>query len=114
MIALDGHTTVTRDWLSGVLDRYRSADDVFCDAFLRGVIFTGASDRSNITILPDAWQLLISLGTTWTDTLNLADAGEIPKPGPYIASDQVLLEIFRLYDDTQGAFMNSVVLHEHE
>ena len=114
VIALDGHTTVTSMWLCRELDRYRSADDVFCDAFLTGVILTGASDPCGITISPDAWQLLGSLGTTWAEVLRFVDTGHFPKPGPYVASDGVLLEIFRLYDDTQGAFMSSVVLREEE
>lgn len=112
MIALEGRTKVTKDWLCGELERYRSTDDVFCDDFLSGVIFAGAVINSKPDISPDAYQLLKSLGTKWMEVPSFLDVGNNLLPGPYLACNQVLLEVFRLYDDTQGAFMNSIVLRE--
>ena len=111
MIALGGRTTVTKDWLCQELERFRSADDVFFDGFLHGVIFMGARDNAESQITPDARQMLESMGTNWIETPEAMNGREVPKPGPYLATQQDLLEIFRLYDDVQGAFMSSVILH---
>ena len=110
MIWLGGQVKVTRDWLQQIIETYQSSDDVFCETFLGGVIFTGSSGKDNVEILPDAVQLLQSWGTTWTEVLDVDSKGNIPLPGPYLALGGHLLEIFRLYDDTHGAFMSAIVL----
>ncbi len=111
VIPLDGLDRVTKTWLQQVIETYRSGDDVFCDDFLDGVIFIG--NESTIDFSHDASDLLKSPGTTWIEFWNANSAGDAPPPGPYLTFEQHLLEVFRLYDDIQGAFMSGIVLREH-
>lgn len=110
VIWLEGQVKVTRDWLQQIIETYRSSDDVFCETFLGGVVFTGSSGKNNVEILPDAVQLLQSWGTVWTEVLDIDSTGTVPLPGPYLALGGHLFEIFRLYDDTHSAFMSAIVL----
>ena len=93
-----------------VLEAYRSADDVFRDDFLNVVIFTGVT---NGDISRAARKLLESLGTNWIETLDSDGADDIPPPGPYVTAGQHLLEVFRLYNDVQGAFMHGLIPASH-
>ena len=93
-----------------VLEAYRSADDVFCDDFLNGVIFTGVT---NGHISQAARKLLESLGNSWIETIDTGGADDIPPPGPYVTAEQHLLEVFRLYNDGQGAFMHGLIPASH-
>ena len=95
------------DFIEKELARYRSVDDVFRGEFLGGVIFTNVDAGFEVT--PEATELLKSLGTTWVEVLNNGNTKDTPAPGPYITYEGQLLEVFRLYDDTQGAFVTSVV-----
>lgn len=81
---------------------YRSADDVFCDAFMRGMVFTQGPHKSKIS--PEAYDYMKSLGTTWTAITPAA-----PNPGPYLVCRGKLFEAYRLYDDTQGAFFTGIL-----
>lgn len=63
VIRLEGQVKVTSNWLQQIIETYRSSDDVFCETFLGGVVFTGSSGKNNVEILPDAVQLLQSWGT---------------------------------------------------
>ena len=96
-------------WLARILEFYRATDDVFRDDFLSGVIFTGMMSGKCVDVSPAANQLLESLGNSWIETLDTDNIDEIPPPAPYVTAGRHLLEIFRLYDDNQGAFMNGLV-----
>lgn len=113
MIPLDRNSHITEIWLRQVLETYRSKDDVFRDDFLSGVIFTGVTSGTSLDISPAANKLLKSLGNNWVDTLDIDGADDIPPPGPYVTARQHLLEVFRLYDDVQGAFMNVLTPTPH-
>lgn len=95
------------DFIKKKLATYRSVDDVFRKEFLSGVIFTEVDAGFEVT--PEAIDLLKSLGTTWVEVLEYGATKDTPAPGPYITYERQLLEVFRLYDDTQGAFVTSVV-----
>ena len=105
MIPLDCRGHVTEAWLRQTIETYRSEDDVFRDDFLKGVIFSGVTSGSNPDISPVANELLESLGTSWIEIRDVNEGDDTPLPGPYVAAEHHLLEIFRLYDDHQGAFM---------
>ena len=113
MLPLDCNGHVTEIWLRKALETYRRTDDVFCDDFLSGVIFTGVAGGTSPEISPAANELLESLGMSWSDILHPDDEDETPPPGPYVAVGQQLLEIFRLYEDVQGAFMNGLISTSH-
>ena len=73
------------------------------------VIFTGGMRGASLDVCPAAHELLESLGTRWIEELDADGACDIPPPGPYVAAERRLLEVFRLHDDVQGAFMQSLV-----
>ncbi|KAL8713801.1 MAG: hypothetical protein Q9225_006711 [Loekoesia sp. 1 TL-2023] len=107
VIDVGNENWITEDWIRQKLENYRSADDVFCDEFLDGVILIGGTTL--LTISRDASHYLKSLGTTWVEISDLHAAAPTPGPGPYLASGGQLLEVHRLYDDTQGAFIAGIV-----
>lgn len=97
---------ITKSWIQQKLQSYRSADDVFRDEFLNGVIFTGGTE--SLQVSPEASDHLASLGTVWTEIEN-DETVDRPSPGPYLASERQLWEARRLYDDMQGAFMTGII-----
>ena len=109
VIPLGCHGCVTETWLRQTIENYRSNDDVFRDDFLEGVIFSGVTSGSSLDISPGANELLESLGTSWVEIFDVNDGDDSPLPGPYVTAGNHLLEIFRLYDDLQGAFMNGFI-----
>ena len=113
MILLGPETqTITETWLREILAAYRSTDDVFRDEFLGGVIFTRLRylpRLPNLELTPSALKLLESLGTKWFETMENDFAHNLPPPGPYRVARQWLREIVKLYDDTQGAFIQSLI-----
>lgn len=88
-------------------------DDVFRDNFLNGVIFIGVPSGTSPDISPAAYKLLESLGSRCVEPFDTDGADETPPPGPYVTAEQYLLEIFRIYDDVQGAFMNGIIPKPH-
>ena len=113
VFSLGANNRITETWLRQALETYRSTDDVFLDDFLAGVIFTAVTGGTSVTISPAANKLLESLGTCWVETLDTDSKDDTPPPGPYVAAGQQLSEIFRLYDDFQGAFMNGLIPTPH-
>lgn len=97
---------VKEDWLKKIIAKYEESDDVFHNQFLSGVIFTGSP---NLIVTAGARALLKSMGTVWIATQDITKSKAVPLPGPYFMFSQYLFEIRRLYDDSQGAFMTSVV-----
>ena len=98
---------VSEEWLRKTIENYKTIDDVFRNEFLTGVIF--AAKRAELEVTATAQNLLRSLGNGWIEIhdLNLVDS--VPAPGPYMTNGRELLEVFRLYDDTQGAFMTGLI-----
>lgn len=90
-------------------DSWRSQDDVFRDDFLCGLAFTGVERKEDLKIDQDAQTFLTSLGVCWTDVFSSKNSGAVPLPGPYLVSSGHFLEIRRLYSDTHGAFITSLV-----
>ncbi|KAL9631985.1 MAG: hypothetical protein Q9164_005592 [Protoblastenia rupestris] len=113
VIFLDQRThKVTETWLRKTLAAYRSTDDVFQDDFLSGVIFTRVKSppsSPSLDISPSAYKLLESLGTKWLETIDNGFADDLPSAGPYFVARHKLREIVRLYDDVQGAFIQSLI-----
>lgn len=109
VLSLTDGPRVTKTWLKDYINRYRSNDDVFCDAFLGGIAFTGIENREDLEITPDAQQHLDALGINWIEVFGTEDSNVIPPSGPYLISGRHLLEVRRLYDDTHHAFMASLI-----
>ena len=113
VIPVGPNRRISETWLRQALESYRSTDDVFRDDFLTGVIFTSVTGGTSVTIFPAAKKLLESLGTCWVEMLDTDSKDDTPPPGPYVAAGQQLSEIFRLYDDVQGAFVNGLIPTPH-
>ncbi|KAL9003825.1 MAG: hypothetical protein Q9188_003326 [Gyalolechia gomerana] len=95
-------TWITEDWLRQKVVSYRAADDVSCDAFMKGVRFTNATKKSKIS--PEASEYMKSLGNIWVEMTTAA-----PSPGPYLVLGGQLFRVYRLNDDTQGASVTGIL-----
>ena len=113
VIHCDQDNPITDTWLRQTIESYSAADDVFRYDFLKVVIFIGVKVGARVDISPAACQLLDELGNRWHRTFEMDVIDEAPPPGPYLAAGQSLLEIFRLYDDVQGAFINGLIPTSH-
>ena len=92
------------------LKSYLTSDDVFSIALFLGAIFTRSLTAGYVNIGPDVLELLESMGNLWGVIHYVNSAASGPLPGPYLVVKGRLFEIFRLYDDTHGAFMSATVL----
>jgi hypothetical protein len=102
----DDCTYVEEEWLKDIITKYEKLDDVFRIDFLSGVIFTG-SPKFELT--PGAYKLLQSLGTRWIEVADTANPVSIPPPGVYYVIDKQLHDIWKLYEDSHGAFLTALV-----
>jgi hypothetical protein len=103
---------VTAELLQSIIEEYVSTDDVFRHEFLQGVVFEGASGKGvDDLVTPDAVNFLQSFGTQWIEIANNSNPA---RPGPYLAFHQKLMEVYRLYDDIQRAFLTSFIPGEGE
>lgn len=98
-----GSSTVTVTWLQRCLDSARG-DDVFRDAFLTGVLFVFAGGSGH-AITDEARELLKSLGTVWLETCVYSHGF---RQGPHVTRNRGFAPVYRLYDDTHGAFLHSM------
>jgi hypothetical protein len=97
---------VEEDWLKDIIAKYEDVDDGFRVDFLSGVIFTGSA---KIEFSPGANKLLQSLGTRWIEVADTANSASSPPPGIYYVIDKQLHDIWRLYEDSHGAFLTALV-----
>jgi hypothetical protein len=104
----DDCTCVEEGWLKNIIAKYEKLDDVFRVDFLCGVIFTGSP---KIEFTPGAYKLLQSLGTRWIEVADTytANPASNPPPGIYYVIDKQLHAIWRLYEDSRGAFLTALV-----
>ena len=94
-------------WLRQTISDYEAKDDVFRKEFLGGVLFTGSP---HVAITSGANDFLHSLGVSWIE-IHILEASLVPAPlpGPYYVVNQQISEIWRLYNDVQGAFLTSLI-----
>lgn len=102
----DGCACVEEDWLRDTIVQYEKLDDGFRIEFLGGVVFTGSP---KVKFSPGAHKLLQSLGTRWIEVADAANSTSSPPPGPYYVVDTQLHDIWRLYEDSHGAFLTAFV-----
>lgn len=94
---------ITESWMQESVQKYKSTDDVFHEAFLSGVIFHGASE--DVEIADNAQDFLSKLGTQWIQYMPPTSPAQNLLPGPYVLVGNRLRDVWRLFDDTNGAFM---------
>lgn len=111
VVQCDETSTIGRDWLEKYLRNADKHDDVFCPAFIQGLIFisgnnSNASTRTQLT--QEARAHLKTIGNQW---LQISSADELPKgvdPGVYYLSGLKLKRVFRLYDDVNKVFLTTL------
>lgn len=111
MISLETGQTVTEAFLSTEIEKYKCMDDVFHVRFLQGVVFTfhGPQTRcaADKLISPGAIALLKSSNCEWMELHVTKNHTCPPTKGIYIAAEKKLFQVYRAYDDVQGAFLES-------
>ena len=100
---------LTRAFLLQKVDEFVERDDVFSTAFLRGLILLCDSSAPKPPE-SDVQDLLVSLGNLWYEVISAADDHRDLKQGVYVASGRCLYEVYRLYDDSHGAFTQTFTL----
>jgi hypothetical protein len=94
---IDDH--VLKTWRSETLDR----DDVFHPDFLKEVVFSGVG-KSDVVITADAQTAFSDWKTSKISFLST----HLLSDGPYYIDRGVLYTVWRVYEDRQLAFMQSL------
>lgn len=102
----DDCVSIEEDWLREAIARYEEVDDVFRKEFLSGVMFTASSSKIDIT--NGATKMLHAVGASWIGIIDTSTSSNPPQ-GPYYVLGKELHEIWQLHDDSQGAFLTSLV-----
>jgi hypothetical protein len=92
-------------WLQTYIHRQKQVDDVFDAAFLNGIIFTGSKEPQGL-VAAQLRELLDMWGTAWSKHM-VEDSPKQPCPGLYVWKNNALWNVYRMYDDFNGAFMAS-------
>lgn len=103
VIDLHGRGSVSEDWLRSQLNIF-FLDDVFDSSFLHRIVFIGAPSTGT-SVEADAEALLDQVGTIWRRFLPT----EHLHVGPHVIFNGQFSEVWRLYDDHQGAFVTPVL-----
>ena len=102
----EGCKCVEENWVRDTVAEYEKVDDVFRTEFLSDVMFTCSS---KVEDTPGASIFLHSQGTTiWIEVTdsNLASS---PPPEFYHIIEKKLHDIWKLYKNSQGAFLTALV-----
>lgn len=106
----EGRDSVEEDWLREKIAKFKRDDDVFRTEFLSGVIFTASTPFSLSTAVGEV--LRSEFGTTLIETVVSSESDARPEPSPYYLHDGQVFSIWKLCDDTQGAFLTGLVPEE--
>jgi Amidase len=98
-----------KDDLQSFIADARDSDDVFQESFLQHVLFLSKVTNRPISLGEGVETLLQSYGNERIDLLYLKDdiVDALPT-GPYVAHQKHLWQPWRIYSDTQSAFMVSL------
>jgi hypothetical protein len=94
--------------LSTIVDSYLQGDDVFSRSFLEHIYLL--TDRQSEPLkLDHSYSTILEDWGTQSVHVVRADANESPRGGPYFASNKGLRQAWRLFGDTNGAFIFPLV-----
>ncbi|PMD16757.1 amidase signature enzyme [Hyaloscypha hepaticicola] len=82
-------TCVEEEWLKDIIVKFEKLDD--------------------IELTPRSYKLLQSLCTRWMEVADTANPVSSPPPGVYYVIDKQLHDIWKLYEDSHGAFLTALV-----
>lgn len=106
----EGRDSVEEEWLREKIAKFKQDDDVFCTEFLSGVVFTASTAFSLSTAVEEV--LRSEFGTTLIQKVVSSESDARPEPGPYYFHSGQVFSIWKLCDDTQGAFLTGLVPEE--
>jgi hypothetical protein len=106
VVCVGDTTKVTSNWIQGLIERYYSADDVFQDEFLHEVHFTYTA---KVEISEDAQSYLRAKGTKTISTRFVTSQQEHPRPGLYLFTNGSYFPVWKLYEDSHGAFLHTLI-----
>lgn len=98
-------TSVSVAWLKKTIDWARVNDDVICEEFLQGIILVSTVEQ--VVEIDTSPGVLQQMGISWTHVCKKHKALQL-RPGPYKITDRKIAPIYRIFDDTNGAFLHSL------
>ena len=104
-------------FLERKIQNFIKADDVFRLEFLQGVVFCVTSaEKMQGLVTAEASALLQSLGNEWLETQVVCGIMERPvaQAGVYLTLQTQSFEVYRIFDDHQGAFLTPLIPGQNE
>jgi hypothetical protein len=95
-------------WIKEVVEKYKSIDDVWEEAFLATVLIIHPK-RPDVDVSEDARAYLNARGTKRIITRTVNESETQILPGPYTFSGRSLYAAWKLYEDTHNAFLHTLV-----
>lgn len=112
VIQCEGLASIGRAWIEDYISNAQKQDDVFCQAFVNGLVLISGSSGSGAStgtqVTREARAYLTSIGNNW---LQVASPQELPdgvEPGVYHLAGSKLRRVFRLYDDENKTFLTTL------
>lgn len=107
MIAAEDDEPITPSWLQNYLSILDNSCDVYSrEAFLDGIIITDPAKGRVLSA--ESVGFLKGAGAKWVELTLSGPLADQLSPGPYLYHDGVLRRVYRLYDDTHGAFLTGL------
>ena len=107
MFVLNSTEAPSVAFLEEKIAEYLNTDDVFHTDFLKGIIFQGANE-SQVKTAINTTEISKKWGTEWIYLQpNTANSHPLSQ-GPYAIQNGEISQVWRLYDDEQSAFLQSV------
>lgn len=99
-----------RSFLEQKVAEFSDLDDVFCIEFMQGLcVCHDPGNAQPIEFDDDTKAYMSSLGNEWIQHIDPDDKSCDLGQGVYLASNNKLFEVYRLYADVQGAFTQTFI-----
>ncbi len=105
VIETKGMTTISSAWLQKTVKGFLDRDDVFNQGFMPHLLFKTPSAEEEPSMADDMQTLLRS----WGSTTHFLQSKDFISSGPYVFLPSRICQVFRLFPDSQSAFMHGLV-----
>ncbi|KAF1850932.1 amidase signature enzyme [Cucurbitaria berberidis CBS 394.84] len=112
LFEFDQHGSVQLEWIKDKLNGFSAADDTFRPEFLETIVISHTSN-CDLRITEEARMYLFEKGATVVTARQIGIDDMNPKSGPYHYSGEILRPLWKLYEDTHGAFLHTLVPDEN-
>lgn len=110
LLVIPSGSDVNEATLSSIVADYLRTDDVFTDMFLEHIFLLAIDQTKHLTFGDSTPSVLVTWGTQSIHEIRPIPSEDFKfRGGPYFASSKGLRQAWRLYEDTNGAFMFPVV-----